>query len=69
MNPYYVPDEQIPSWVDDYDAKPHICPECGCEINKTIYIKDGMVIGCENCIKWFDAGDVDADRYFEEDGK
>jgi hypothetical protein len=35
MNPYDIPDRPIPSWVDNYDDKPHICPECGCEINET----------------------------------
>ena len=38
MNQYDIPDRPIPSWVDNYDDKPHICPECGCEINETIYI-------------------------------
>lgn len=66
MNPYDIPDRPIPSRVDNYDDKPHICSECGCEINETIYIKDGMVIGCENCVKRFDASDTDADRYFDE---
>ena len=49
-----------------YNVPVNICPECGCEINETIYIKDGMVIGCENCVKRFDASDADADRYFDE---
>ena len=65
MNQYDITDMPWPSWVDNYDAKPHICPECGCAINETIYIKDGLVIGCENCVKLFDASDADADRYFE----
>ena len=47
MNQYFVPDRPIPDYVDHYDNEPHICPKCGCEINETIYIKDGHVIGCE----------------------
>lgn len=65
MNQYFVPDQPIPDYVDNYDNGPHICPECGCEINETIYIKDGYVIGCEHCIKEFDAGAIEADKYFE----
>ena len=44
MNPYDIPDRPIPSWVDNYDDKPHICPECGCEINETIYIIGGVTM-------------------------
>ena len=29
MNPYFVPDQPIPDYVDNYDNEPHICPECG----------------------------------------
>ena len=65
MNQYDIPDRPIPSWVDNYDYKPHICPECGCEINETIYIKDVMVFGCVNFVKMFYASDADAVRFFD----
>lgn len=66
MNPYDVPDRPIPSWVDNYDDKPRICPECGREIHETIYVKYSTIIGCENCMKVFDISDIDADRYFDD---
>ena len=65
MNQYDIPDRPSRRGGDNYDDRPHICPECGGETNETIYIKAGMVIGCENCVKLFDASDADADRYFE----
>lgn len=65
MNPYYVPDRPIPDYVDNYEIKPRICPECGCEINETVYICGGMVIGCENCIREYSPDDDNVDKYFD----
>ena len=50
--------------VGDYpeppEQKEYFCPECGEECN-TLYILNGLIIGCDNCIE-----SMDAQFYYEE---
>ena len=47
-----------------YDEGPDpVCPICGHECPETIFLQDGDVVGCENCIDAQDANDWAADEW------
>ena len=56
---FYNPEAVEPPEPDYYE-----CPVCGTELSggSTVYIRDGEIVGCEECIETRDAAD-----YFEEE--
>lgn len=45
------------------DIPDPVCPICGHECPETIFLQDGEVVGCENCIDAKDANDWAADEW------
>lgn len=64
---YGIPDDPIiqnmerSGYPDGKEPPQPICPVCGDECG-TLYINDGQIVGCENCIETRDAWDLLVDE-------
>jgi len=48
-------------------ADPPICPICKSEAERFYFLNgDSDILGCENCIDWKDAYDVETERWRDE---
>lgn len=43
------------------ELKVYLCPECGQECETIYQLRDGMTVGCENCVEAVDAWEALSD--------